>query len=234
MTASGLTARLPEPPAGTALTPELAELLGLLAADGYVPDHGTIQFTNNGPELRAHVAALWRRLFLGDAREAESPSGWNPEKVVGQLYLTGGRPASEWLRSMLYRKDGTKRVPALVLNAPPELQARFLDGYYKGDGLKRGNGQAVKTNSAVLAQGLYWLYACQGRRASVYVEHRAGRDYYQLNLPSADTPGRKGQHLRKPADEVRRVVEVDAGGDWALEVVTGAEAAWAGVGAVAL
>ena len=29
-----------------------------------------------------------------------------------------------------------------------------LDGYYAGDGLKRGKGMSVKTNSAVLAQGL--------------------------------------------------------------------------------
>ncbi|MBA2513496.1 MAG: GDP-mannose 4,6-dehydratase [Solirubrobacterales bacterium] len=69
---------------------------------------------------------------------------------------------------------------------------------------------SVKTNSPALAQGLCWLYALDQQPSSVYVEHRAGRVYYQLNLASAVQVGAKGQHLRKDPSEVRRVIELEA------------------------
>ncbi|MBX3470749.1 MAG: GDP-mannose 4,6-dehydratase [Planctomycetes bacterium] len=137
----------------------------------------------------------------------------------------------EWLRDQLYTREGWKRVPALVLNASAEVQARFLHGYYEGDGLKAGNGESVKTNSAVLAQGLCWLYANQGRLASVYAEHREGRVYYTLNLPTASPLGQKGQHLRKDPAEVRRI-EAAADDEWVLDLATGSGVFQAGVGRV--
>ena len=83
----------------------------------------------------------------------------------------------------------------MILNADQDTQRAFLDGYYEGDGLKKGNGASIKTNSAVLAQGLCWLYSHQGQPASVYVEQRGERTYYQLNLASAVRVGAKGEHL---------------------------------------
>ena len=44
------------------------------------------------------------------------------------------------LRTQIYSRDGSKRVPIRVLNAPPWLQESFLAGYNAGDGLKAGNG----------------------------------------------------------------------------------------------
>jgi GDPmannose 4,6-dehydratase len=93
----------------------------------------------------------------------------------------------------------------VILNAEPEIQDLYLKGYYAGDGLKAGKGDSVKTNSSLLAQGLCYLYSQQGRTASVYLESRNGKSYYQLNLSSANPVGEKGQHLRKPAAEVRRI-----------------------------
>ena len=66
---------------------------------------------------------------------------------------------------------------------------------------------SVKTNSAVLAQGLCWMYHWLDQPASVYVEQREGRAYYQLNLASAVRVGAKGAHLRKDPAEVRRIAE---------------------------
>jgi GDPmannose 4,6-dehydratase len=43
----------------------------------------------------------------------------------------------------------------------------------------------------------------------VYVEHRAGKVYYQLNLGSRVLVGTKGAHLRKDPAEVRKIVEVE-------------------------
>ena len=226
-----LTERFPEAPGTTLLTPELAELFGHLASEGWVPPRGVIRYTNNDPALRARVADLWLRLFLGHSSEWTGRSGFAPDRPVVHLNLLGRASLCEWLRDQLYTREGFKRVPALVLNSTPELQARFLDSYYEGDGLKAGNGDSVKTNSAVLAQGLYWLYAIQGRLASVYAEHRDGRVYYTLNLPSATPAGQKGQHLRKDPAEVRRV-EAGAECEWVFDLATGSGVFCAGVGRV--
>ncbi|MCA9969919.1 MAG: GDP-mannose 4,6-dehydratase [Anaerolineales bacterium] len=202
-----------------------------MTADGYVPERGSLQFTNNSPALRQRVAELWRRLFLGEAREASGTSGWNPEQSVGQLYLSGGQALCEWLRSQLYQRNGQKRVPPLVLNAPVALQGAYLAGYCAGDGLKAGKGDSIKTNSGVLAQGLYWLYANRGRFASVYTEKRGERVYYQLNIPSADPVGGKGQHLRREPAQVRCIGDAPHS-EWVFDLETGSGVFCAGVGRV--
>jgi GDPmannose 4,6-dehydratase len=124
-------------------------------------------------------------------------------------------------------------VPPLILNADAATHEAFLSGYYAGDGLKRGNGMSVKTNSPVLAMGLCWLYSLQGQPASVYVERRAGAAYYQLNLASRVRVGAKGQHLRRNPAEVRRIVEVEPGDDeWVFDLETESGVFCAGVGRV--
>src|SRR5215212_1673373 len=51
--AMAITGSLPAAPGWTALSPELAEFLGLMCAEGYVSaDRGKPQFTNNDPQLR--------------------------------------------------------------------------------------------------------------------------------------------------------------------------------------
>ncbi len=225
-----LAQRFPEQSGWTALSPELAEFLGLMTAEGHVPERHSLQFTNNDPELREKVASLWSRLFLGKSRTEFHPSGFDPARTVGQLYLTGGNSLCEWLRSQLYTPTGYKRVPSLVLNATPELQRIFLDGYYLGDGLKAGGGDSVKTDSAVLAQGLCWLYGSLGRLSSIYVEHRGDKSYYQLNLATATPLGEKGQHLRKDASEVRRVADAPSPSEWVFDLATESGRFCAGVG----
>ena len=219
-------------PAWTALEEKMAELLGLLAADGFMSSDGrTVQFTNNDGALRARAAQLWSQVFLGSSREAAGVSGFDSSREVMHVYLQGAPQVGPWLRSQLYTRTGHKQVPPLVLNAGSDAVDAFLDGYYAGDGLKAGKGASVKTNSPVLAQGLYWLYAARGQRASVYAEERGGRVYYQLNLPSLARVGAKGQHLRKQPAEVRRVVD---GGEseWVFDLETESGVFCAGVGSL--
>jgi GDPmannose 4,6-dehydratase len=220
----------PEPPAWTTMTCELAEFLGLMTAEGYVPSGSRAQFTNTDPKLRDHVAALWSKLFMGTTATRFAPSGWEGGEEVGQLYLRGAISARKWLREQLYDSRGRKRVPPLVLNGEASVQAAYLEGYYEGDGLQAGNGDSIKTNSALLAQGLCWLYANQGRLCSVYAEQRDDRTYYQLNISSGRSQGNKGQHLRKPASQVRRVTEAGSGGEWVFDLETGSGRLCAGVG----
>jgi GDPmannose 4,6-dehydratase len=228
----GLADEFPPALGWTAVSEELGELLGLMAADGYVERYGQqVCFTNNDQILRTRVAQLWSRCFLGKSREWTGRSGFNPEMEVGHLNLTGGRGLAIWLREQLYTPTGFKQVPPLVLNATEEVREAFLQGYYAGDGLKRGKGDSIKTNSPVLAQGVCWLYALQDQPASVYVEHRAGKAYYQLNLGSPVLVGAKGAHLRRDPTEVRRVdPAVVPDDEWVFDLETESGYFCAGVG----
>jgi GDPmannose 4,6-dehydratase len=213
-------------------TAELAEFLGLMAADGYVHREGTdVCFTNNDEILRLRVSVLWSRLFMGNSREWTGTSGWSEDATVEKVSLTGNRGVALWLREQLYTASAHKRVPSLILNAEQAIQEAFLLGYYAGDGLKRGSGASIKTNSAVLAQGLCWMYHLAGQPASVYVEQRGEKTYYQLNLASAVRVGAKGQHLRKDPAEVRRVAPAIVPDDeWTFDVETESGKFCAGVG----
>jgi GDPmannose 4,6-dehydratase len=83
----------------------------------------------------------------------------------------------------------------------------------------------------VLAQGLVWLYALQGRESSVYAEQRGSSVYYQLNVRSGVLVGGKGQHLVKNPAEVRRVVPLQAPpSDWHFDIETESGKFCAGVG----
>jgi GDPmannose 4,6-dehydratase len=223
---------MPNSPAWTAVTPEMAELLGLLAADGHVSADGRqVRLTNNDFLIRSRAMELWSRTFLGRSGESSGSSGVDANVSVSVISFSGSSAIGPWLREQLYTRTAFKQVPSIVLNADRDVQQAFLTGYHAGDGLKQGNGESVKTNSAVLAQGLCLLYFNQGQPASVYIEQRGGRTYYQLNLRSAALVGAKGQHLRRSPTEVRRVVPAAVpADDWVFDLETESGVFCAGVG----
>jgi GDPmannose 4,6-dehydratase len=227
-----LCEEMPTPNGWTVASQELAEFLGLMASDGYVSRDGrSVSFTNNDLGLRIRVAMLWGRLFMGSSKERTGTSGWSEDATSEHVNLTGNRAIAMWLREQLYTTTDFKQVPPLILNAGPDAQEAFLRGHYAGDGLKRGKGASIKTNSAVLAQGLCWMYHAAGQPASVYVEQRDGRTYYQLNLFSRVRVGAKGQHLRKNPAEVRRIVPACVPDDeWTFDIETESGKFCAGVG----
>jgi GDPmannose 4,6-dehydratase len=226
-----LAGAMPSRTEWTVATPEMAELLGLLAADGHVAGDGTcIRFTNNDDDLRLRAAELWSRVFLGTTAVRVLGSGFG-DGLVTHSELTGARSIAPWLREQLYTRSGHKQVPPIVLNADEAAHEAFLTGYYAGDGLKKGKGDSIKTNSPVLAQGLCWLYHLTGRPASVYAEQRAGKVYYQLNLAAVQV-GAKGAHLRKDPAEVRRIRPPVEDSEWVFDLSTESGVFCAGVGRV--
>jgi GDPmannose 4,6-dehydratase len=228
-----LCKEMPHPPVWTVISEEMAEFLGLMVADGWVDRTAKhASFTNNDPQIRRRVSELWSRLFLGTSCEWEGRSGFDPDAKVGKLTLNGAVGARSGLREQLYTKTGHKQVPPLVLNADSEIWEAFLRGYYAGDGLKKGKGMSVKTNSPVLAQGLCSMYHWLDQPASVYVEQRAGRAYYTLNLASAVRVGASGQHLRKDPAEIRRICEPAEDSEWVFDIETESGYFCAGVGRV--
>ena len=179
------------------------------------------------------MAQLWSKTFLGTSREWEGRSGWDADATVGKLNLKGSPSVAPWLREQLYTRTGHKQVPPVILNSDGPTQEKFLEGYYAGDGLKKGKGKSIKTNSAVLAQGLLCMYDFLDQPASVYVEQRAGKAYYQLNLasPVRAIGSGKGAHLRKPPQEVRQVVpSVVEDDEWVFDLETESGVFCAGVG----
>ena len=134
----------------------------------------------------------------------------------------------------LYTRSGHKRIPRRILNASVEARKAFLLGFNAGDGLKSTpctyEFQGFKTSSAVLAAGLYWLAQTTLRqRAIICPEERNGRLYYQINLNSPDVPGQKGQHLRRPLEEVVTARPVPHA-DWLFDVATTSGTFHAGIG----
>jgi GDPmannose 4,6-dehydratase len=225
---------LPETVPWTVLNVEFAELLGALTGDGYVSRDGrSVRITNNDGSVRAGVAQLWSRLFMGTSHLWFGRSGWNEDREVAHLNLNPPPGVGQWLRSQLYTRDGFKKVPQLVLNGDLDIQEAYLNGYYATDGLKKGNGDSVKTNSPVLAQGLVWLYDQQGRDCSVYAEQRGTATYYQLNVRSGVLAGAKGQHLAKNPAEIRRIEPLlSPRSDWFYDIETESGKFCAGVGRI--
>jgi GDP-D-mannose dehydratase len=235
-----MRAELPEAPFSTSLTKEAAWMLGMFVGDGWASreGHGTgAKFINSNSILRAAFADVWKRVTCGNVRYAESTSGFIPGRVVGALLLSGAPTYVEWLRSECYTEDGYERVPRVVLNGGIEIWRAFLAGYNSTDGLKAGNGayayKNFKTNSAVLAMGLWWMAKrALGQETVLNVEvgppERPG-PFYSINLRS---PGanNKGAHLKRDLAEVKRVVPQPHYDGWLYDFTTTSGRFHAGVG----
>jgi GDPmannose 4,6-dehydratase len=221
-----LAARMPDMPAWTIVTPECAEFLGLLAAAGEFDDQGRIQVTSSDPALRERVTLLWSRLALGEASNRVFPLGYAPDREVHQVSLSGNPVFAGWLHSQIYKSAGLKRVPQLVLNAGPDVQAAFLTGYFAGSELADGYG-SVTTNSAVLAQGLLWLSTVRQRACSITAGRRGESPYYQIRFGTGEGAGQ-----RKDPAEVRSVSAIPPDDEWVYDLETESGVFCAGFGRI--
>jgi GDPmannose 4,6-dehydratase len=235
-----LRAELPEIPSATSLTNEAAWMLGMFVGDGSAYIEGrriSAKFVNSNSTLRAAFADVWKRVTCGDVRYTATTSGFVPGRVVGALVLKGAPTYVEWLRSECYTEDGYKRVPRVVLNGGLDVWRAFLAGYNSTDGLKAGNGtyayKNFKTNSAVLAMGLWWMAKrALGQETVLNVEvgppERPG-PFYSINLRSPNA-GAKGAHLKRDLAEVKRVVPDPHYDGWLYDFTTTTGRFHAGVG----
>lgn len=184
---------LPVPAVRNPLSQEEAELIGMMVGDGSITyaKRGiglSAKFTNSDPDIRNHFKALWESVTGGTTKFNPTLSGFNPDRLVGQLALISG---NDWLRSLdIYSKDHKKRIPKRILNATRDAQLAFLKGYNMTDGLKANRCtyefRNFKTNSATLAMGLWYLIEqTTGQAVNLTVEQKAdGRLFYSLNLLS--------------------------------------------------
>jgi GDPmannose 4,6-dehydratase len=236
-----LRASLPDAPSFSSVTLEQAWLLGAFVGDGSAYEQGgrvRAKFINSDARLREFFAGAWQRVTMGSTSYTATTSGFAEEKIVGALALNGAPHYLQWLRDECYTREGYKRVPRCILNGDEAVWRAFLEGYNATDGLKAGNGtyryKNFKTNSPVLAMGLWWL-AKKALKQDLVLNVEVGPaerpgPFYSLNLRSPNPEGQKGAHLRKDLSEVKRVVEDPHFDGWLYDLTTETERFHAGVG----
>jgi GDPmannose 4,6-dehydratase len=225
---------MPAPTETVTMTLDEAWLTGVLVAEGSASREGKLTFTNQDEAFLDEVAACWQRVTGGHSVRFVVPSGFENGNPVTQLRLTGASWFGHYLGEAMYTRNRLKRVPKRILNASEEIKLAFLRGYNAGDGLKSTpytyEYQSFKTSSAPLAAGLYWLAQTVLRqRAIICLEEHNGRLYYQINLNSPDSVGQKGQHLRRPVDEVVKAQPTEYKG-WLFDLATESGTFHAGIG----
>jgi GDPmannose 4,6-dehydratase len=234
-------AELPEAPCFSSPGVEFAWMLGAFVGDGSaykIDGHVQGKFTNSDKRLRLFFAETWQRQTMGYTTYSASTSGFREGSVVGALALNGAPRFLEWLHEECYTRDGYKRVPRIILNGDEGVWRAFLEGYNATDGLKAGNGtyryKNFKTNSPVLAMGLWWM-ARKALAQDVVLNVDVGPadrpgPFYSMNLRSPNPVGNKGAHLRKDLSEVKRVVEEPHFEGWLYDITTESQRFHAGVG----
>ncbi|HEX8566018.1 MAG TPA: DNA polymerase [Pyrinomonadaceae bacterium] len=130
----------------TELSIELCEMLGLATADGYL---GVRQNRRAKRRFKETEAARYDRLYLAFNRQdddliermkdySQSLFGRSFVEVKSRtcrvLQLASTRLAEFFARLGFEGNAHTKRVPEIILNAPPVFQAAFLRGLFEGDG----------------------------------------------------------------------------------------------------
>jgi GDPmannose 4,6-dehydratase len=224
-------AELPDAPWCTSPDLEFSRMLGAFAGDR------SAHFISN-PNLRSYFAETWERQTLGTAAFNAATSGFAESKIVGTLALNKASRFVDWLCEECFTRDGYKRVPRVILNGGEHVWRAFLEGFNTADGLETENAtyrhKTFKTNSPVLAMGLWWM----ARKAlgqdvvldvGVGPEQRTG-PLYSMNLRSPKAMDRRGARLRKDLREVRRIVEEPYFSGWLYDLTTESGRFHAGVG----
>ena len=180
----------------TNITLEEAELIGMLVADGYFDKNRekTIRgkFTKNDKDIQKRFRELWC-IVTGDTNELksqETESGFKKGNYVTQIIFSS--KCENLLKYNIYNKDRTKRIPIQILNSSEDVQLAFLKSYNRCDGLKAGHCKyefkSFKTNSATLAQGLWYLtdnlLPNQKKTLSIEFKKEEKKIYYSINLGS--------------------------------------------------
>jgi GDPmannose 4,6-dehydratase len=238
-----MRAALPMVPSRTSMTIDEAWLIGAFVGDGsaYIGDQGrriNAKFTNSDKRLREYFSGAWERVTCGTTAYSATSSGFVPGQTVGALALNGAPRYVEWLRDECYTDTGFKRVPRVILNSDEGTWRAFLEGYNATDGLKANPRMAYryknfKTNSPVLAMGLWWM-ATKALKQDCVLNLDIGPaarpgPYYSINLRSP-LANAIGAHMRRDLAEVKRKTHFPDFDDWLYDLQTESQRFHAGVG----
>ncbi|MFB6090021.1 MAG: LAGLIDADG family homing endonuclease, partial [Halobellus sp.] len=133
------------------LSPDLAEVLGFLTAEGHSYSGGRtheIGFSNQDERLLARMDRLMTDVFGLESTDAVNGAGTTTKRWVStKLY--------RWFESNfpeVMEKSRQKRMPAAVLGASEEEIRRFLVGAFAGDGGVESEAMSFSTASPGLAE----------------------------------------------------------------------------------
>jgi pyruvate formate lyase activating enzyme len=159
-------------PLVTALTADVAELLGYYCAEGSIvsdkdrPNSFRINFSfsKNETGLVQRVIVLLKTCFGVDAQLVNRRTTLAVSVSKSSLALL--------FKVLAGVRSTTKRVPVMLFDAPREIVKAFLDAFVQGDGHRFANGKVSSTTvSGELAYGIAWLALKCGYFPSVYDAH---------------------------------------------------------------
>lgn len=160
---------------------------GMMVADGYVSEAGKGRLTKNDETIKNTISQLWNIIACGYVTDDEQQGEYGLSK---RSILNGNSDYLKYLRTLIYDRNGFKKVPDIILNSNSDIKEAFLRGYNMCDGLKAGSGnyefKNFKTNSITLAQGLIFLISqTTGQKFNVtFDEDEKHYGYYSINLLS--------------------------------------------------
>jgi GDP-D-mannose dehydratase len=189
-----------------------ANLLGFIIGDGY-QETRSIQLTAKDKANLEPYAAIWLELHVENTiYYRQTPSGFNPENKIWQLYLNN---SNQWISQFdIYDEERKKRIPFQILNSDKNIQLAFLKGYNAADGMKSNpckyEFKNFKTNSSTLAAGLLFLLkkvTHQDYNINIETTEKWGdfSIYYSINILSDSS---LGQNHRNSLDKKNKVLEL--------------------------
>jgi intein/homing endonuclease len=181
------------------LTPDVAEFLGLLVAEGSGGSRG-MSLSQFEPTTRARMIELSSRLF-------DRPSG-SSLRLGAQV----GRLIESWgIRLGSHRV----RVPHAVMSSSNDIVSAFLKGYYAGDGWfsRDGRYSTAGTASAGLRDDLLYLLGRLNIRArnTTGRSGHAGTVMHQVRTSDPENTGRAIDSFLPDRCEAMRVVKGSRG-----------------------
>lgn len=165
-----------------------AMFFGMMVADGYIKKEGSGSFSKNDENIKKIFRLLWKIIACGHIREDTRQGEYGLSK---RMHLNGNPQFLRNLRTLIYDKNGYKKVPDNILNSNADIKYAFLKGYNMCDGLKSNpctyEFKNFKTNSIVLAHGLMFLISqtTEQKFNITFEEDEKHYGYYSINLLSS-------------------------------------------------
>jgi V/A-type H+-transporting ATPase subunit A len=175
---------------------DLAELLGLFVAEGYVRAERTVVFTHSDPVLLQRFLDLARGQF-GLAGRIERQVGKTPNVLVHSTSLV------RFLSALgIGRLAADKRIPAVVMSSGNTVLGGFLLGYYLGDGGLSGGDVEFCTASRGLQNDLAYALARFGIASTMAHRTVDGVEYARLFVRGLANLSRLSDALRSDLPKV--------------------------------
>jgi replicative DNA helicase Mcm len=178
------------------LSPDLAEILGLLVAEGhsYAGSAHGIGFSNQDERLLDRMDTLVADVFGMESTDTTNAAGTVTKRWVSTKFY-------RWFEANFPEVMHTardKRIPAAVLGASDEEIRRFLVGAFAGDGGVESEAMSFSTASEGLARD--YADALSKIGVASRIHHDSAGDSWKTHV-MGDSTGRFVERVVEPADE---------------------------------